>query len=104
MTGAVFARDRVDAVLTEAKLPPSYRIIPRHHFETPLLSAPGDSRFCSKIDDYTILYAAPDFATAFIETIVRDRFTRKRRREVALKEITERAWALVLTKPRARLR
>ena len=30
--------------------------------------APGDSRFCSKADGFTALYASPEFATAFIET------------------------------------
>ena len=37
--------------------------------------APGtgaaDSRFCLRNAGYTVLHAAPDFATAFIETVVR---------------------------------
>ena len=49
--------------------------------------------------DYTVLYASPDFATAFIETVVRDRFIRRREREVGLKEITARVWARISAQP-----
>lgn len=45
----------------------------------------------------------PNKATAFIETVVRDRFARKRTREVAVKKITERAWALITMQPKAKL-
>ncbi len=65
---------------------------------------PADSRFCGKADDYTVLYASPDFATAFAETVVRDRFMHRRRREIGLVEVTERAWALIATKPGTKLR
>ena len=50
-----------------------------------------------------MLYASPDFATSFIETVVRDRFMRRRRREILLKEVTERVWASIATKPSTRL-
>ena len=40
--------------------------------------------------NYTVLYACPDLTTAFIETIVRGRFTHRRKRNVALREFTER--------------
>lgn len=103
MTKDAYSRKRVEDVLTKAKLPPSSRIIPHRYHETPLGATPGDSRFCSKADGFTVLYASPEFATAFIETIVRDRFTRTDQREVLLKEVTERAWALIKTKPRAKL-
>ncbi len=103
MTASVYSRERVEEVLTKAKLPASYRIIPRRYVETPLGVAPGDSRFCAKAHGYTVLYATPDFATAFIEVVVRDRFTRKRHREVLLKEVTDRGWALIVTTPRAKL-
>lgn len=98
-----YPRDRIETVLAGIELPPSYRIIPRCYLDTPLGTAPGDSRFCAREDGFTVLYATPDFATAFIETVVRDRFARKRKREVAVKEITERAWALIAMKPKAKL-
>ena len=50
-----------------------------------------------------MLYAAPDFATAFIETIVRDRFAHRRTREVALREVTERVWVRIAAEPGAPL-
>ena len=103
MTGGAYSRKRIEDVLTKAKLPPSSRIIPHRYLETPLGVAPGDSRFCSKADGFAVLYASPEFATAFIETIVRDRFTRRDQREVLLKEVTGRGWALITTKPRAKL-
>lgn len=103
MTKDAYSRKRVEDVLTKAKLPSSSRIIPHRYLGTPLGVAPGDSRFCSKADGFTVLYASPEFATAFIETIVRDRFTRRDQREVLLKEVTQRAWALIKTKPRAKL-
>lgn len=103
MTAGIYRRERVEDVLARTKLPASYRIIPRRHLGTPLGVVPGDSRFCAKTDGYAVLYATPDFATAFIEVIVRDRFTRKRQREVLLKEVTERAWARIVAKPRSKL-
>ena len=50
-----------------------------------------------------MLYAAPDFTTAFIETIVRDRFAYRRTRNVALREITERVWVRISSEPGVRL-
>ena len=46
-----------------------------------------------------MLYAAPDFTTAFIETIVGDRFAHRRTRRVALREITERVWVRISAEP-----
>lgn len=103
MTAGACSRERVEEVLAKIELPLSYRIIPRRHRDTPLGTAPGDSRFCARADGFTILYVSPDFATAFIEVVVRDRFTHKRQREILLKEVTERAWTLLATKPRAKL-
>ena len=69
--------------------------MPGRYRATPMGTRPADSRFCSRSAGYSVLYASPDFATAFIETVVRDRFMRRRDRDVALKEITERAWACI---------
>ena len=101
MTTGAYPRKRVEDVLIKVKLPASYRIIPRRHFDTPLGVELADSRFCAKADGYAILYATPDFAAAFIEVIVR--FARKKHRELLLKEVTERAWARIVTKPRTKL-
>ena len=99
MTAPSYPRGRIEAVLIEAELPQSHRIVPRRYLTSPLGTASADSRFCAKADGYMVLYASPDFATVFIETVVRDRFMRRQRREILLKEITERAWALIASKP-----
>ena len=77
--------------------------MPARHLASPLGSRPADSRFCSRDAGYTVLYAAPDFATAFVETVVRDRFTRRRNRNVGLKEISGRAWTRITTQSGAEL-
>ena len=64
--------------------------MPGHHLASPLGATPADSRFCSRDAGYAMLYASRDFATAFIATVVRDRFTRRRQRNVALREIAGR--------------
>ncbi len=104
MTPHAYPRDRIESVVANAKLPPSYRIIPRQYLKTPLGTEASDSRFCTLVGGYTVLYCSPDFAAAFIETIVRDRFTRTRQREVLLKEVTERVWVLIATRSRVKLR
>ena len=77
--------------------------MPGRHLATPLGTVPADSRFCSHEVGYSVLYASPDFATAFIETVVRDRFIRRRERAVTLKEISDRAWARISTQQGAML-
>ena len=77
--------------------------MPARHRASPLGSRPADSRFCSRNAGYTVLYASPDFATAFVETVVRDRFTRRRNRNVGLEEITGRVWALISAQSGAEL-
>ena len=89
-------------MLLRSGLPGGYRIMPARHAANPLGTVPADSRFGSR-GGYAVLYASPDFATAFIETVVRDRFTHRRERRVALKEVTDRAWARISTRPEAEL-
>ena len=95
MSGADYPRERVESVLLKVRLPDCFRIMPGLHLASPLGTSPADSRFCSRDSGYTILYASPDFATAFIETVVRDRFARRRGRKIALKEVTERGWVRI---------
>ena len=99
-----YSRDRIEAVLTTVELPLSYRIIFRRYLKSLLGTAPNNSRFCAKASGFTILYAASDFASAFLETAVRDQFTRKRRRKIEHEEITERAWTRIASKPGTSLR
>ncbi len=73
--------------------------MPGRHRGSPLGTVPADSRFCTSNTGYAVLYTAVEFATAFVETVVRDRFIRRSGREIALREITERAWARVRSRP-----
>ena len=100
---ARYPRSRIASVLVRSGLPDGYRIMPAHHAAKPLGTVPADSRFCSLGGGYTVLYASPNFATAFIETVVRDRFTHQPKRRIALREVTERAWARISTRPEAEL-
>ena len=84
MSAAGYPPDRIEAVLRKASLPDCYRIMPVGFLASPLGTVPSDSRFCSRDAGYAVLYATPDFATAFVETVVRDRFARSRLRDVAL--------------------
>lgn len=103
MTNSSYPEDRVEALLTSIKLPASYRIFLTRHAKTPLGTAPADSRFCAATSGFTILYVAPEFATAFIEVVVRDRFRHKKDREIALKEVTLRSFAQITSTPRSKL-
>ena len=100
---ARYPRNRVASLLVRSGFSEGYRIMPTRHAARPLGTVSADSRFCSRGGGYTVLYASPDFATAFIETVVRDRFTHQRGRQIALREVTERAWARISTRPAAEL-
>ncbi|MDE0704477.1 MAG: RES family NAD+ phosphorylase [Rhodospirillaceae bacterium] len=76
-------------------MPSSYRIMARRHRSDPLGTSPADSRFCTRNGGFTVLYAAPEFTTAFVETVVRDRFRGRQGCEIAVKEITARVWARI---------
>lgn len=56
------------------------RIIPARHRATPGEAGFGASRFSSPARAFRVLYAAEDFATAFAEAVVRDRFQDRSRR------------------------
>ena len=101
MSKVSYPRHRIRSVLLKAAFPDNYRIAPSRYRASPLGTSDADSRFCSRNASHTVLYASPDFATTFIETVVRDRFTRRRTRQVGLKEIMERIWVRISAQPGA---
>lgn len=103
MTESHYPRSLIEPLLLRTVFPESYRIMSQRHSGSPLGTTPADSRFATRTGGYTVLYAAPDFTTAFIETIVRDRFAHRRTRNVALREITERVWVRISSAPSTRL-
>jgi len=56
------------------------RVMPSQHRATPAGAGFGASRFSSPSRAFRVLYAADNFATAFAEGVVRDRFEGKSRR------------------------
>ncbi|MER9291497.1 RES family NAD+ phosphorylase [Mesorhizobium sp. M0510] len=56
------------------------RILPSRHRSAPVGAGFGSSRFSSPSRKFKVLYAGEDFATAFAEAVVRDRFEGKSRR------------------------
>lgn len=91
-----YPRQRVEELLLDAPLPACVRIFPSKHRATPTGVGPGDSRFATSTEAHRVLYVAPSFATAFVEVVVRDRFTRHRGdRSVHWAEIRNLVYALV---------
>ncbi len=103
MSEGSYRKSRITPVLVTVPLPPSYRIMLNRYRSDPLGTQPADSRFCAQNGGFTVLYTAPEFATAFVETVVRDRFTRRQICEVKVREITARFWARISMKPEASL-
>ncbi|MDE0275563.1 MAG: RES family NAD+ phosphorylase [Defluviicoccus sp.] len=95
MSEGSYRRSRIAPVLITAPLPSSYRIMARRHRSDPLGTTPADSRFCTRSGGFAVLYAAPEFATAFVETVVRGRFRGRQGCEIAVKEITARVWTRI---------
>ena len=99
MTGSRYPRRLIEPLLVRTAFSESYRIMSQRHVGSALGTSAADFRFATRTGTYTVLYAAPNFTTAFIETIVRDRFAHRRTRRVALREITERVWVRIAARP-----
>lgn len=82
------------------------RIFPSRHAAAPIGAGPGDSRFATVAGGYRLLYAAEDFRTAFVETVVRDSFDDGRNpRTVDWVAIETRVWTVLdMTGPQVKLR
>jgi RES domain len=88
---ALYPRERVEAVLRPLSLASAHRIILKPHLTAPVAAYPSKSRFCDG-RTYAVLYCANDFATAFVEVVVRDRFMQRDRRVVPFGDIAARGW------------
>ena len=73
------------------------RIIPDEHRATPTGMGFGRTRFASPDDSFKLLYAARDLKTAVAETIVRDRFERRKKRVLMEEEFDQRAVASLVS-------
>ena len=87
MTESRYARSLIEPLLVRAAFSENFQIMSQRHVGSPLRTTLADSRFATRAGGYTVVYAAPDFTAAFVETIVTDRFAHRRTRKVALREI-----------------
>lgn len=85
--------NRVSALTIPVDATDYLRIIWQDHRTTPIGMGYGKTRFASPDDKFKVLYAARDLRTAVAETVVRDRFDRRKKRLIMVEEFDERAIA-----------
>lgn len=89
MTGG-YDPDRLRSRLRAIRLGRVFRVIHRDRRATPMEAAPAPSRFSDPEGCYAVLYASDAVRCAFWETLGRNRFVRRRRRELPLSEVEAR--------------
>jgi len=94
-----YARVSPETRLRTSAIESAHRIFGLTHLEEPLKVRPFPSRFCDGVTGYAVLYAAVSFETCVVETLLRDRFARRSRRELPVAAILIRACARMATKP-----
>lgn len=95
---ASYDPERLRARLTQIELPRVYRIIRARHKDTPLKAVPTPSRFSDPEARYSVLYASDTVRCSFWEALVRNRFDRKKRRELPRADIDNRVVAEIRSK------
>ena len=94
MTGG-YDPDRLRSRLRDVRLGRVFRVIHRDRRSTPLGAAPAPSRFSDPREHYAVLYASEAVRCAFWETFGRNRFARRRRRELPRTEVEARLVASI---------
>lgn len=89
MTGD-FDPDLLRSRLLSVWLGRVFRVIHRRYRFTPLGAVPSPSRFSDPQERYAVLYASKAVRCAFWETLIRNRFTRRSRRELPRAEVKAR--------------
>jgi hypothetical protein len=98
-----YPRLSLEARLHASAIESAHRIYGLTDLREPLKIRPSPSRFCDGTSGYAVLYAAVSFETCVVETLVRDRFAWRARRELPLAAILMRACAHMATKPGQKL-
>lgn len=96
MTSDTLARSRLESRLRPIAVETAIRIIWRRHQSDLLKPSPRKSRFSD--GNYGVLYAASNFETALLETIVRDQFVRVEHRKISSQHILQRLVATLRTR------
>ncbi len=92
-----YPRKRIEARLHLFAIEGAHRVFGAARMPLQQYSSP--SRFCDGKHDFSVMYAALSFETCIIETLVRDQFTHRLKREVPLASILARGHARVSTQP-----
>ena len=92
-----YSRERIEARLHLFAIDGAHRVFGVSRMPLQLHSSP--SRFCDGKSGFAVMYAALSFETCIVETLVRDRFTHRLRRELPLAAVLARGYARVSTQP-----
>ena len=76
--------------LRTVRLSRMFRIIRRDHEKTPLGMVPAPSRFSDPAGKFALLYAADAVRCSFWEALARNRFDRRKRRELPRSDVESR--------------
>ena len=82
--------DRLRTGLCTVRLERVFRVIHRSHRAVPLAAVPAPSRFSDPQKGYSVLYGAETVRCAFWETLARNRFARRRERELPHSDVEAR--------------
>ncbi|HSR72230.1 MAG TPA: RES domain-containing protein [Kiloniellales bacterium] len=89
MTGG-YDPARIRGRLRPVRLARMFRLIHRTHRRRPLHAVPAPSRFSDPAGKYAVLYAAEAVRCCFWEALVRNRFDRRKRRELPRADVEAR--------------
>ena len=92
-----YPRERIEARLHLFAIDGAHRVFGVSRMPLQLHSSP--SRFCDGKSAFAVMYAALSFETCVVETLVRDRFTHRIKRELPLAAILARGYARISTQP-----
>jgi RES domain-containing protein len=90
-----YARARIEARLSAFEIFDAHRVFGASRMPLQVYFAP--SRFCDGKSGFALLYAALSFETCILETVVRDRFVHRQRRELPLAAFMARGYARIST-------
>src|ERR1700719_359851 len=96
-----YPRERIEARLHLFAIDGAHRVFGVSCMPLQTHSAP--SRFCDGKSGFSVMYAALSFETCIVETLVRDRFTHRLKRELPLAAILARGYARISTQPNREL-
>jgi hypothetical protein len=90
-----YSRERIEARLHLFAIAGAHRVFGVSRMPLQLHSSP--SRFCDGKSGFSVMYASLSFETCIVETLVRDRFTHRLKRELPLAAVFARGYARIST-------